>query len=608
MTTPLRLLVLSLAAALTLSLRAAVPLVNLVDENAPLVVSVRDLPALLKNGADSPWAKTWNDEQMKKFLAPTRAEMGIDKWDEQCKAETGHTVGELVALAKGQVLVALTGTDFFGIEGEPEPSQIPLIVALELGDNADKVAKLIAEVDEKEPGTFRTEEYAGVQLRVYQETAENGGKDEFAWAMVDGIWFLSPAKTSVQTAIDNLKKGRASAPFGESERYLRIAKQSPGAGLTFVCNIQSLYPAAKQALDARAQKQAAQSMGLTPGIVMDVLGFDALRDLYFSIELTPDATLLNSGLTASEQRGLFKMLAFNDGPVPRPDFVSEKWISVSSACFSLPAAYESLKEMLGTLNPMFANLYQGQVKQLNQQLGVDLERDLFGSLGAHLISASSFRPGANPDVPPPMTEIDTLYAISLENAQAFTKAVEALKRMSGPSAEKMFTKREYLGQTIYTVDTSSQPGVATFSYAVTPKYLFISAGTASIIETAIQGLSGKHPTLWNKPDLKAAFAEAPTSACSFGYQDNRVMIGSLIETFVNMGSQMAARRPARVPADDSASEDSGEAAAFAASSGPFDLSAKPDAAAIGKYWGPSIGYVWRDSNGLYLQSKVHHPK
>lgn len=600
-------LLLGLSVLLFLPARAAVSLVNLIDESCPLVLSVQDIPAFLKNGAESPWAKTWNDEQLQKFLAPLLARMKVDRWDEECKAQAGYTVAELLAMAKGQLLVALTSPDVFDLGNDSDPSKIPLLLALELGDNTTKVVKIIADNDEKEHEIARLEDYAGVSLHIYQKSAEKGGGDQFVWAMADGIWFLSPSKTVIQSAVDHLKNGRASAPLGESERFLKIRKQAGDADLTVLCNIQAFYPPMKLAIEKSADKKGAQSMGIPPGVIMDSLGLDALRDLYFCITVAPEATHVNGGLTCSEQRGLFKILAFNDGPVAQPAFVSEKWINASTACFSIPAAYAGLKEFVTALNPMIASMLQGRIKELNQQLGVDLEHDLIGSLGAQLLSAKAMKPGTNSDTPPPLSEIDQLIAVSLDNAPAFTKAVDAVKRMAGPQVEKMFNKREYLGQTLYTFAASSpQPGQKSVSYAITSKYLFVAVGSPAILESAVQGLDGKQPTLWRKPEVKAALADVPANACSFEYQDNRALLGSVIETVAQLSSNFAATASSAKATADDENEDSGKP--VAAVDGPFDLSAKPDAAALGKYWSISTGYAWRDSNGLYFKSTVQHPK
>ncbi len=598
----LRLALASLLIVVAARASAAPQLINLIDENAPVVIVVQDVPELVKNWEHNPLARTWNDEQMKKFLAPLRAKMKVDEWDDKCKAESGYTVAELIAMAKGQALVALTSMDFALGDTKPNPANIPLIVALEIGDNAEKVAKIIAANDEKEHATVRTEDFAGVTLHIYVKSEENGGGEEFLWAMADGIWFLSPSKLTLQKSLDALQKGKAASPLGESERFLQIKKQAGDANLTFVANIEAIYPAIKKAVEAKAASGGSQPLGIAPGTLLSALGLDAIKDFYFSVNMGEAATEMQGGLTYAELRGILKFLAYHDGPVAQPDFVSAKWITVTTGRFSLGEMYTAIRELVNGVNPMLLGLLDGQIKNLNTQLSVDLERDLLGSLGDVIIAANAGRPGASVDSPTPIAEFDQLIALSLQNAGAFTNAVDALKRMMGPQAEKLFEKREYLNQTIYSaVVPNPKPGQKSFSYSITSKYLFIAVGSPAVIETALQGLDGKQPTLWQQPEVKAALADVPAKACTFQFQNTRSMMGSLIESLVQIAPLLASKAKA------DASEDEGDEKVESGNF-PFDLSAKPDAATLAKYFSTSTGYGWRESNGLYFHSKMNHGK
>ncbi|MFT3781770.1 MAG: hypothetical protein QM790_07095 [Nibricoccus sp.] len=598
MTKFLRFSCVAIAAVLASRLLAGVNLLDLVDEQCPVVISVQDMPALVKNWEQSPWAKTWNDEQMRKFLAPLRAEMKIDHWDESCKAETGYTVSELLAMAKGQLMVALMSADFDVDAASPE---IPVLIAIELGANTSKVAKIIAENDAKEHTTVKKEDFGGVELHIYQKSADDNS-DDFVWAMDDGIWLLSPSKTTIQKTIDAMKKGRVASPLSGSDRYLQVRKRNPDANVTLLANVQAIYPVLKTAAEKQAEGKGA-TMGMPPGAILDAVGLATLRDLYLSVEVGEGATSISGGLTYSELKGLFKMMAYKDGPVAQPGFVSEKWIAASSMNFSFPEAYGALKEFLEALNPMISGIVQAQVKNLNQQLGIDLERDLIGSLGTSVIVGTAPRPGASEDSPTALSEMDQFYSVSLGNPVSFTKAVDAIKRMMGPQAESMLTKREYLGQTIYTAASNGKPGQMGFSYAITPKYLFVSVGSASAIETAVQGLAGKQPSLWQKSEVKAALNDLPANASAFEYQNTRRMVGSMIETLVQLAPLFNSR--SRPMAQD---EENDAPARAETPSGAFDLSAKPDSVAISKYWNSAFGYAWRTSQGIFIQSKVNHPK
>ena len=79
------------------------------------------------------------------------------------------------------------------------------------------------------------------------------------------------------------------------------------------------------------------------------------------------------------------------------------------------------------------------------------------------------------------------------------------------------------------------------------------------------------------------------------------MIGSLIETAMQMAALVSSKQQA-------AAENENEPAGGPDVNSLLDLSSKPDAAMIAKYWSNAAGYAWRDSQGLYFHSKLNHVK
>ncbi|MGC4072616.1 MAG: hypothetical protein QM760_08875 [Nibricoccus sp.] len=127
---------------------AATPLLNLIGDQTPVVLSFNDVPAMVKAYGESPWAKTWADEQVSKSFAPLRGEMKFDEVNSQVKAETGHTLSELLDFATGDAVIAFTSADA-DFEGEDSANHIPFIAAIELGGNASKVEKMIEDARKK---------------------------------------------------------------------------------------------------------------------------------------------------------------------------------------------------------------------------------------------------------------------------------------------------------------------------------------------------------------------------------------------------------------------------------------------------------------------------
>jgi hypothetical protein len=251
---------------------------------------------------------------------------------------------------------------------------------------------------------------------------------------------------------------------------------------------------------------------------------------------------------------------------------------------------------------------QGQIKGFNKALGVDLKRDLIGSLGDSVITAQASRSGNDPS----SHVLDQFFAVSLENTDGFTNAIEALKRQLGPQAEKLFVKRDYLGYALY----SFSPGAAvngvvppTYSYAIAKNYLFVSTGSAQPVEAALQGLAGDQPSFWAKPEVKQTLADFPSEATAVNFSDLKEQVAGIFDAIAQSAATI--NNSALAPASDNKeSADDADAPRQVAKkkSAYVDLSAKPDAETIGKYWSYASGYATRDSNGVYYKSKIIHPK
>ncbi|HEY9248354.1 MAG TPA: hypothetical protein VIO38_04450, partial [Rariglobus sp.] len=224
-------------AATLLHAAPAVPLVNLVDDQTLLAVSVTDAPALLRGWDNGPVATTWSDPQVVKFLAPLREELHVESWDEETKTATGMTVRELLALAEGEALFAVPTFDVAKLDGKTPP---PFLVALEIGSNGPKIEKILSESAGKQSRKEESETFSGVKvttlpIRAPDDEAATDGDAASApeysvsWAIVDGIWLISLDKERVFSAIDAVKQGGLAAALGKNERFLRTRERVAAA-------------------------------------------------------------------------------------------------------------------------------------------------------------------------------------------------------------------------------------------------------------------------------------------------------------------------------------------------------------------------------------------
>jgi len=593
-----------------LPLPAATPLVNLAGENAPIILSVHDVPSLLAQWDQSPWAKTWNDEQVKRFFAPLRAKWKVDEWSTKAHDKTGYTLNELLAFATGDALIVATDLDF---TSGKEPT---VLIGVDVGDNASKVEEVIAKLNKDANETEEVSDFSGVSVHIIHGNDKPDDKDprSTVWALAEGKFLASLSKDAVLTAIDAVKTGGVANPWGKSERFAQLQQRTGETHLSLVVNVEAIYPVIKAAMEARKKTETEPTtgpFGMDPQTMLPALGIDTWRDFYASVRLRDDSTEMRGGLTYSEPRGIIKLLAYHEGPPLTPAFVSSKWVSVSTTKYSLKEAFAALEEILENFSPAISGLVQGQIRGFNKKLGVDLKRDLIGSTGDTFIAANTISPNAAPGTQPSLTDFEQIFAISLDNQDVFTNAVEALKNSLGPQADSLFTTREYLGQKIFTFKNPNPGQAKGFSYAIAKGYLFVSVGSAAPIEAALQGLEGKQPSLWEKKEVSAAFAQLPPGAMAFQYQDVRAMIGSLFKTLSTAASMMnnGAAQLAGPEAESDDDANTTTAPKKVHSSSPLiDPTASPDAETIAKYWSHSWGYGTKDSTGVHGSSQIVYPK
>jgi hypothetical protein len=570
---------------------AGTPLLDLVGEKAPLVVSFNDVPSLVKNWGESPWAKTWNDEQVQKFFAPMRAMMELEDIDEKIKAETGHTFSELLGFASGDALFALTTVDF-DYESAEARNNIPLIAAIELGSNAAEVQKLLEEDRKKNPQNgYESEDFDGVTVHIETlgakdgEEIEDAGPDTVYWAIVDGVWIFGFDKATVLSAIDSYKKGGAENAFGKSPAYLSAKEKSGASHVSMVINFSVIIPRIQQEIAAKAAEGGQVNPFVNPAAIIPALGLDAWNMMYLNVNFADSQTVMTGGFTFSAERGLLKMFSYGDGPVAKPSFVPAKWITASTAKFSLKSFYSGLEETLAAYNPGVFGMAQGYLQNFNQQLGIDIKRDFFGSFGGDTITGYSPRPGATAAKPSALEELDQFLGFSLDNPTAFITALDAIAKAGGPRAEQAIVKREYLGTTINTIAMPAPAGQPqnTVSYAVAKNYLMISMGTPAALESVLQSNQG---SFWDRRDVKQALEKIPSNASTFTYQDTSALMGSVFQTFVKLAENKSAQ-PGSLP---------------------VDPAAKPDVETLTKYWGDSVGYITRDSQGYFFKSTLEYKK
>lgn len=591
---PARLALASLSVVASAALPAAEPaLDHLVPEEAALVLAVEDLPALRTRLAASPLGRVWEDEEVRKFVAPLRTNPDYLKLSEKLKTETGYSVEELLGLATGDILftVPLSSLQFAKARLNADA-----LLVLEVGENEAKLNELLARRRTGKDGATpaeTTEDYNGATLHILGATPtgateERAGEDAKSaiWAVHEGRAFLASSRELVTGALDAVAAGGHVRPLASAARYRAVVDRAGGRpDYVFLADLGSVYPLVVAGIEASADPaRQPNAMGIEPLNVLKALGLDALGVVSSTGVIASDGSSTSDlVLTYDEPRGVLNLVAYRDGPVARPDWVPAGWTNVSSQNFSVPDLYAELERMLDRVSPMLAGMAMGQIKAFDRQMNIDLKRDLIGNFGTNIIGGLVPPVGSSATKPPPYDELEQFFAVSLADAAAFERTLDALKgRFLGPDGGPL-EKRDYLGRAlhVFTPPAGAPDATKGFAYAIADGWLLVSIGSASPLEAVLQRMNKAESagSFWARSDARAALADVPASAFSIQVADLPTVFASICALAVKA---QAERGPDETPL--------------------VDASATPGAETFAKYLSYVVTHGERKADGFYIKS------
>ena len=599
--------ILSLAlgfSGLTPALHAAEPALDrLVPADAALVFAVEDVPALRTRFSASPFGRLWADPDVEKFLAPLFSNPGYRELIENVKTETGYTPEQLLDFAGGDILLSVP---LSSMKAARPKFDADFLLAMELGENDAKLRELIEQQQAKQKdagsSTFAetTEDYNGATLHIVTPAAPKPAADDaaaastdavsaepsFVWTIHKGRLFSASSRTLVTGALDALVSGGLAESLASAPRYRAVLDRAGGhPDYVFFADIESVYPVALAGLEASANPgEGAGFMGMEPAGLLKAFGLDTLGVFSATGSIASDGALTSDmALTHGEPRGLVKLFAYRDGPVPRPDWVPAAWLNVSSQNFSIPDLYAELEQMLDRISPMMAGMVAGQIKGFDRQLNIDTKRDLIGNFGPGIISGLALPSGASASTPPSYDEMENFFAVSLADPAAFERAIDAIKGRFLPAEGGPLQKREYLGRTLYvfTPPEAASAETKAIAYAIADGWLLVSVGSASPVEAVLQRMEkpAAATSFWARSEVRSALEPVPTAAFSVQFDELPPMLSALCAFAVKA---QAARDEDDAPL--------------------VDASAVPSAAVFAKYLSHIVTHGERKSDGLYFKS------
>ncbi len=157
--------------------------------------------------------------------------------------------------------------------------------------------------------------------------------------------------------------------------------------------------------------------------------------------------------------------------------------------------------------------------------GVDFKAAFFNNLEDQITSFSDFGPSNSQGSPQGLEDADTVIVFSLKDRQGIELALESLKNLFA-GASFSFVEREYLGNTIFTLNSDSSSDGQSFSYALTNRFLLLGLHSVSLLETTLARLNHTGESLWDEEDLAEALKGLPAGEIEVDYND----FGALLNT------------------------------------------------------------------------------
>lgn len=283
---------------------------------------------------------------------------------------------------------------------------------------------------------------------------------------------------------------------------------------------------ARAFVDMAALVQLGAKRGKETAQLLDDLGLMGLRGLvlYSGFDGRAERGLIEWDMPGP-RKGLLTLLSgkpFQLGDVPPlpSDAVSWAMTNFDAAVF-YDTAYRAAEQIVGLVSPDDVPQVKQFVQQANQFLGVDLRKDLLGSLGSQLAYYNSPSDG-------PFT-LGRTVLLKVKDADKLQSALEQIIQSLAAAAgtEVRIKKRDYQGVVVREVHVKAQGFIFVPSYAIHKDWLVIGwypQAVQAFVQRSKGGLAVWKPS----PSAKESLDKLPKEFVSISYSDPRPTMKQLL--------------------------------------------------------------------------------
>ncbi len=345
--------------------------------------TVENFSKLRQEYRQLPFAKAFQDEQMKKFLAKPKEKLLslFREWEEANEVSSKEYLGNLSA-PSGQVVMALTG-----VQGTPpEMPQIDFVVIMEAKDDngwKEFLEKLWENAPQEEVVKLE-EDFMGTTI-VYVKPnpeGENTDLEELpispCYSFCQGSFIMSSNESTLKEVVARMHEEIDAPSLLDSEIYQQTMLKchlEDSDSIVFI-NFSAI-------MDTVREMVPEESMGMVE-MVTDWLGVNQLQALGQDIELlTDNGQSLSKGfvLMSGEPKGLMEAIQISSSSSPNFENVPADAGEYFLMHFDLGIFWREINVLVENLDPQGNMQFQAQVEQMEQQLECSISEDLIPSLG-----------------------------------------------------------------------------------------------------------------------------------------------------------------------------------------------------------------------------------
>jgi hypothetical protein len=332
-------------------------------------------------------------------------------------------------------------------------------------------------------------------------------------------WWTEGKHAIVSLGTDNLetlKKNMAAnrAPLTDSPLYKRVA------------SFNKFETSARAFVDAAAFVKMGAGRNKEVARLLDELGLNGLRSLvlYSGFDGRAERGLIEWDMPGP-RKGLLNLLTgkpfkLSDVPPLPPDVVSWTMTNFDSAAF-YDTSYQAVEHIVRMLSPDDVPKIKEFIKQANDLLGVDLRKDLLGSLGDQLAYYTS--PGDGPFT------LGQTVLLKVKDADKLLATLEQIIKSLGTASGKQvrIKKHAYRGVPLHEVHVQQQGFIFVPTYAIHKDWLVIGFYPQAV-QAFVQRSKGEMAVWKPSPIVRESLDKLPREFIAISYSDPRPSLRQLM--------------------------------------------------------------------------------